>query len=163
MKRQDRQRLDYLTRITVVIPETREADDDDDGDDFPTGTRSRESEIKALKAALEECWTLCNTLANLSSIHRARVFSNSGTPDAHERAWKTCWKLCKRLYHSQDDVSDSYGVRTNLDLCREFCQALFDIRQRKDETSDSILRVSFELNNQYASTTLIYEFFLCSD
>jgi hypothetical protein len=28
---------------------------------------------------------------------------------------------------------------------------LFDVRQKKDETADSILRVSFELNNQYGS------------
>jgi hypothetical protein len=39
----------------------------------------------------------------------------------------------------------------NLDLCRDFCQALFDIRQRKDETADSVLRVSFELNNHLYS------------
>jgi hypothetical protein len=34
-------------------------------------------------------------------------------------------------------------------LCRDFCQALFDIRQRKGDIADSVLRVSFELNNQY--------------
>jgi hypothetical protein len=143
-------------RRVTVIPETREvdADDDefDDTDDFPDATMNKDSEVKALKAALEECWTLCNTLANLSSIHRERVFNSSGTPDAHERAWKACWKLCKRLYQSRDDISESYGVRTNLDLCRDFCQSLFDVRQRKDETADSILRVSFELNNQYVLT-----------
>lgn len=136
----------------AVIPESHEldADDDyDDADDFPDPTLGQDSEVKALKAALEECWTLCNTLANLSSIHRERVFNSSGTPDAHEKAWKSCWKLCKRLYHSRDDISESYGVRTNLDLCRDFCQSLFDVRQKKDETADSILRVSFELNNQY--------------
>jgi len=136
-----------------VIPETREIDGDDDyddGDDFAIPALGQDSEVKALKAALEECWTLCNTLANLSSIHRERVFNSSGTPDAHEKAWKSCWKLCKRLYQSRDDISESYGVRTNLDLCRDFCQSLFDVRQKKDETADSILRVSFELNNQYA-------------
>jgi hypothetical protein len=137
-----------------VIPESHEIDGDDDFDDtdeFTNVTRGQDSEVKALKAALEECWTLCNTLANLSSIHRERVFNSSGTPDAHEKAWKSCWKLCKRLYQSRDDISESYGVRTNLDLCRDFCQALFDVRQKKDETADSILRVSFELNNQYES------------
>ncbi|AEO53373.1 hypothetical protein MYCTH_2294596 [Thermothelomyces thermophilus ATCC 42464] len=138
-----------------LIPESHEVDADDDededADDFSGPTLSRENEVKALKAALEECWTLCNTLANLSSIHRERVFNSSGTPDAHERAWKSCWKLCKRLYQSRDDVSESYGVRTNLDLCRDFCQCLFDVRQKKDETADSILRVSFELNNHLYS------------
>ena len=107
-----------------------------------------ETELQALRTALEECWTLCNTLANLSSIHRSRVFSSSGTPDAHEKAWKSCWRLCKRLYQSRDDTTDFYNVRENLDLCREFCQALFDVRIRKDNAADSVLRVSFELNNQ---------------
>ncbi|SPQ18047.1 7ec75428-c355-4b70-b921-2387dcc9c954 [Thermothielavioides terrestris] len=137
-----------------LIPERHEGDGEDDFDDadpFANPARGQDSEVKALKAALEECWTLCNTLANLSSIHRERVFNSSGTPDAHERAWKSCWKLCKRLYQSRDDISESYGVRTNLDLCRDFCQALFDVRQRKDETADSILRVSFELNNHLYS------------
>jgi hypothetical protein len=57
--------------------------------------------------------------------------------------------MCKQLYESQDDEDESLNVRQNLDLCRDFCQALFDIRQRKDEAADSVLRVSFELNNQY--------------
>ncbi|KAH6853615.1 hypothetical protein B0I37DRAFT_11195 [Chaetomium sp. MPI-CAGE-AT-0009] len=138
-----------------LIPESHEvdADDDeyDDADDFAGPGLGQDSEVKALRAALEECWTLCNTLANLSTIHRERVFNSSGTPDAHEKAWKSCWKLCKRLYHSRDDISESYGVRTNLDLCRDFCQSLFDVRQKKDETADSILRVSFELNNHLYS------------
>ncbi|KAK4147759.1 uncharacterized protein C8A04DRAFT_8874 [Dichotomopilus funicola] len=138
-----------------LIPESHEQDADDDeydeADDFPGPSPGQDTEVKALKAALEECWTLCNTLANLSSIHRERVFNSSGTPDAHEKAWKSCWKLCKRLYQSRDDISESYGVRTNLDLCRDFCQSLFDVRLKKDETADSILRVSFELNNHLYS------------
>ncbi|KAL2136636.1 hypothetical protein VTI74DRAFT_2665 [Chaetomium olivicolor] len=151
----DTSRLRSSTASSLeLIPESHEIDGDDDYediDDFADAARGQDSEVKALKAALEECWTLCNTLANLSSIHRERVFNSSGTPDAHEKAWKSCWKLCKRLYNSRDDVSDSYGVRTNLDLCRDFCQSLFDVRQKKDETADSILRVSFELNNHLYS------------
>ena len=107
-----------------------------------------QDEVSVLRTAFQECWTLCNTLANLSSIHRARVFSSSGTPDSHEKAWKACWKLCQRLYDNQNEDDTSLNVRVNLDLCRDFCQALFDIRQRNDETADSVLRVSFELNNQ---------------
>jgi hypothetical protein len=138
-----------------VIPESAETEgeadveDDLDREEYRMPGSREDAEIAALKAALEECWTLCNTLANLSSIHRERVFNNSGTPDAHEKAWKSCWKLCKRLYNSRDDVSESLNIRTNLDLCRDFCQALFDVRQRKGDPADSVLRVSFELNNQY--------------
>lgn len=77
------------------------------------------------------------------------MFNSSGTPDAHENAWKSCWKLCQKLYTSRDDAIESFNARTNLDLCRDFCQSLFDVRQRKEEVGDSVLRVSFELNNQY--------------
>ncbi|EFY87760.1 hypothetical protein MAC_06246 [Metarhizium acridum CQMa 102] len=131
-----------------------EAEEDDDGNDDYSATpflRPADDEITALRAALKECWTLCNTLASLSAIHRARVFYSSGTPDAHEKAWKTCWKLCQRLYDNQDEDLASHNVRMNLELCRDFCQALFDVRQKKDETSDSVLRVSFELNNHLYS------------
>lgn len=111
-------------------------------------TPIQNQEIAALRTALHECWTLCNTLANLSYIHRRRVFRSSNTPDAQERAWKTCWRLCQELYENREEDDETLHVRISLDLCRDFCQALFDIRQRMDEASDSILRVSFELNNQ---------------
>lgn len=130
------------------IPEDREGDEDD----FDQRTvHNPEQEVNALKAALNECWTLCNTLASLSSIHRERIFSYSGTGDAHEAAWKCCWKLCQKLYESRDEDHESH-VRPTLDLCRDFCQALFDVRQRKDEIADSVLRVSFELNNHLYNT-----------
>ncbi|KAL1861679.1 hypothetical protein VTK73DRAFT_6975 [Phialemonium thermophilum] len=145
------------TSSLELIPENKEAEADGEGEpeeeeDLGTPEPLDQGDaIKALRMALEECWTLCNTLAGLSSIHRERVFNSSGTPDAHEKAWKSCWKLCKKLYHSQDDSSESFNVRTNLDLCRDFCQALFDVRQRQDDISDSVLRVSFELNNHLYS------------
>ncbi|CAI4218572.1 unnamed protein product [Parascedosporium putredinis] len=121
-------------------------------DSFDGRSPDFSSEIAALRTALQECWTLCNTLANLSSIHRARLFNSSGTPDAHERAWKSCWRLCQRLYDNKDKTEEPLSVqRMNLDLCRDFCQSLFDIRQRQDEVTDSILRVSFELNNHLYS------------
>ncbi|RYO98686.1 hypothetical protein DL764_007012 [Monosporascus ibericus] len=144
-----------------LIPESREPEadvelevegyDEEDyvtpvGDEVPEDT-----EIRSLRTALQECWTLCNTLASLSTHHRERIFSTSGTPDGHENAWKCCWKLCQRLYDNQDEADESFNVRMNLDLCRDFCQALFDVRQRKDETADSVLRVSFELNNHLYS------------
>ncbi|KAI0895750.1 hypothetical protein F4806DRAFT_502672 [Annulohypoxylon nitens] len=144
-----------------LIPESKEPDTDVepdlesyDDEEFVTPVREQEVddvEITSLKTALQECWTLCNTLATLSTHHRERVFSTSGTPDGHERAWKCCWKLCQRLYDSRDEPDESFNVRKNLDLCRDFCQSLFDIRQRKDEVADSVLRVSFELNNHLYS------------
>ncbi|CZS95276.1 hypothetical protein WAI453_011267 [Rhynchosporium graminicola] len=121
-------------------------------DDFEARTvHTSDEEVHALKTALHECWTLCNTLASLSSIHRERIFSYSGTGDAHETAWKCCWRLCQKLYDSRDD-NHEFHVRPTLDLCRDFCQALFDVRQRKDEIADSVLRVSFELNNHLYNT-----------
>ena len=107
-----------------------------------------EAEITALRAALAECWALCNTLATLSCIHRER---HGYTVDSSEDTWKSCWRLCQQLYDSQ---SDDYASQVNptLDLCREFCQALFETRIKNDEGSDSVLRVSFELSNHLYNT-----------
>lgn len=132
------------------IPEDGGGETEEDEFDART-VHNSEQEVDALKSALNECWTLCNTLANLSSIHRERIFSYSGTGDAHEKAWKCCWKLCQKLYDSRDEDHE-FHVRPTLDLCRDFCQALFDVRQRKDEVADSVLRVSFELNNHLFNT-----------
>ncbi|KAG6032504.1 hypothetical protein E4U19_007420 [Claviceps sp. Clav32 group G5] len=146
---------EHIAAVSAV--DNRHDGDDDDSDHDYTGALSLqpagdENEIEALRTALQECWTLCNTLASLSATHRARNSRNSGTPDSHAKAWKVCWKLCQRLYENQDEDPASHSVRLNLeDLCRDFCQALFDIRQKKDETADSVLRVSFELNNHLYS------------
>lgn len=110
-----------------------------------------EQEIETLQTALTECWTLCNTLAGLSSIHRERMFNFSGKGEMQEHAWRTCWKLCQRLYENRNEDHASQ-VRPTLELCRDFCQALFEVRQRGDEVSDSVLRVSFELNNHLYNT-----------
>lgn len=109
-----------------------------------------DDELKALRAALSECWTLCNTLASLSWNHRERLFKYRGRNDRLEHAWKTCWKLCQTLYDSRD--ASFHHVKPILDLCRQFCQALFEIRVIDDGVADSILRVSFELNNHLYNT-----------
>lgn len=146
------------------IPEAFDirSDDEDDGPDTAglvgdaafgqamQNINNGEMEIKALNTALGECWTLCNTLANLSSIHRQRVFTHGGKANVQEHAWRTCWQLCKQLYESRDEPG-SHAKQT-LELCRSFCQALFEARQRGDEVSDSVLRVSFELNNHLYNT-----------
>ncbi|KAL7939587.1 hypothetical protein V8C35DRAFT_287071 [Trichoderma chlorosporum] len=127
-----------------------EGDDDDDDEPFPEMPQVAD-EISDLRTLLNESWTLCNTLANLSSMQRQRAFRDSATPDAVERAWKACWKLCHRLYDNQDEDPAYLSAKFNLDLCRDFCQALFDVREKKDELADSVLRVSFELNNHLYS------------
>ncbi|KAL8687336.1 MAG: hypothetical protein Q9218_006460 [Villophora microphyllina] len=109
-------------------------------------------EVAALKLALCECWTLCNTLANLSHIHRERTFSHTRKGGVQSQAWKSCWKLCQNLYDTRDD-DDVTHVGITLDLCREFCQRLFDVRQKENEVADSVLRVSFELNNHLFNTS----------
>ena len=105
----------------------------------------------ALKSALNECWTLCNTLSSLSSIHRKRIFDFSGIGEAQEHAWRACWKLCQKLYEDRDKEPSAH-VSTTLELFKDCCQALFEARQRGDEIADSVLRVSFELNNHLYNT-----------
>ena len=108
-------------------------------------------EITALKLALSECWTLCNTLAALSYIHKGRGLKSVNKRDGREQAWKSCWKLCQKLYETRD-LDATLEVRPTLDLCRDFCQTLFEVRQREHDISDSVLRVSFELNNHLYNT-----------
>lgn len=122
---------------------------------FDDGTIGRvqdaADEVAALKLALSECWTLCNTLAGLSYIHRERAFSYAGRGNIQEQAWKSCWKLCQKLYETRDE-DFATQVQPTLDLCREFCQSLFEVRQRENDVADSVLRVSFELNNHLYNT-----------
>ncbi|KAK4950866.1 hypothetical protein LTR10_010859 [Elasticomyces elasticus] len=113
--------------------------------------RNAEEEVAALRTALSECWTLCNTLAALSSTHRQRTFKFAGKQDIQESAWRSCWRLCQQLYDSRDEDHASQVLPT-LELCRDFCQSLFEARQKTDEASDSVLRVSFELNNHLYNT-----------
>ena len=110
-----------------------------------------EQEIAALKTALSECWTLCNTLAGLSSMHRERMFQFEGKGGVQEQAWRSCWRLCQKLYETREEDHITQ-VRPTLELCREFCQALFEVRMRSDDVTDSVLRVSFELNNHLYNT-----------
>ncbi|KAJ5312916.1 hypothetical protein N7508_003746 [Penicillium antarcticum] len=119
-------------------------------EDIPEGLTSKEAEINALRDALAECWTLCNTLANLSYIHRERLLK-SYSDDMQEDAWRSCWRLCQKLYDTRDDDYASQ-IHPTLDLCRDFCQALFEARTRDADVSDSVLRVSFELNNHLYNT-----------
>ncbi|KAJ5233429.1 uncharacterized protein N7469_005195 [Penicillium citrinum] len=111
---------------------------------------NKEAEINALRAALAECWTLCNTLASLSYINRQRLFE-SYENTMQEDAWRSCWKLCQKLYDTRDDDYASQ-VNPTLDLCRDFCQALFEVRVSDNDLADSVLRVSFELNNHLYNT-----------
>ncbi|TKX25441.1 hypothetical protein C1H76_2089 [Elsinoe australis] len=114
-----------------------------------TSLNNATTEVLGLRRALTNCWNLCNTLAELSATHRHRVFSSTPRPHLQETAWTSCWRLCQELYahHYRDDHPPSLSnIHRALDLCREFTQARFEARNRGDHTSDSILRVSFEMN-----------------
>lgn len=148
----------YLKRTD--IPEAQDADTAEDQTPIHETTifdktaehfQDTADEVAALKLALSECWTLCNTLAGLSYIHRKRMFNYAGKGDVQEQAWKSCWKLCQKLYETRDEDFATQVLPT-LDLCRVFCQSLFEVRQRENEVADSVLRVSFELNNHLYNT-----------
>ena len=125
--------------------------DSQTSDAMEASIKGANEEIASLRTALSECWTLCNTLANLSSTHRQRTFKFMGKEEVQQQAWRSCWRLCQSLYDSRDRDHKSEVVPT-LELCRDFCQSLFEARQRGDEASDSVLRVSFELNNHLYNT-----------
>lgn len=125
------------------IPETI-IDSTDIDSDTTRPQKNEIDEIFELRGALNECWTLCNTLSNLSSNHRRRTRTGPQSNDSQEQAWRSCWHLCKQLYESCNGRAQTLQI---LETCREFCQALFDVRLRCDETVDSVLRVSFEMNN----------------
>lgn len=155
----------WLTCEATDVPEEHDKDGDDNDDPDTAGLvgegamsgamqqslSNAAEEASALQTALSECWTLCNTLAALSSSHRQRTFKFAGKQDMQEHAWRSCWRLCQQLYDSRDEDHASQLIPT-LELCRDFCQSLFDARQKGDETSDSVLRVSFELNNHLYNT-----------
>ena len=106
-------------------------------------------DISELRGALNECWTLCNTLSNLSSNYRRRVRAGPQSDASQEQAWRSCWHLCKQLYESCNGRAQTLQI---LEICRDFCQALCDCRLSGDETVDSVLRVSFEMNNHLYNT-----------
>lgn len=151
--------ISFLIYIVTDIAENSDIENSQDeaeeehelADVVITNHQENEGEMDALRTALSECWTLCNTLASLSYIHRERLFNFGGEDDIQEQAWKTCWKLCQNLYETRDDGQSSQ-IHPTLDLCREFCQALFEVRVKDNELSDSVLRVSFELNNHLYNT-----------
>ncbi|KAI9785920.1 MAG: hypothetical protein M1839_008186 [Geoglossum umbratile] len=161
LDRDFRPRLSRNLEASPDIPEAYHVENEDmlDGDDALMKSKDEATgksydsadEITVLNTALGECWTLCNTLAGLSSIHRERIFNYPGTRSVQEQAFKCCWKLCVKLYENREEDLDIM-VRPTLDLCRDFCQSLFEIRQRDDEVADSVLRVSFELNNHLYNT-----------
>lgn len=122
----------------------------DDGADETHPVTGSSGEVEELRSALNELWTLCNTLSNLSSYHRQRMFNGLGKDSSQEVAWRSCWHLCQQLYESS--TRSLPQTLPLLDLCRQFCQDLFDVRQRGDEAVDSVLRVSFEMNNHLYNT-----------
>ncbi|KAH0542969.1 hypothetical protein FGG08_002657 [Glutinoglossum americanum] len=160
----DKESRRRVSRNLEDIPEAQHMENEEMFDGDETLIKSKDEaignsydsaeEIKVLNTALGECWTLCNTLAGLSSIHRERIFkvdSFSGARSVQEHAFKCCWRLCMKLYDNREEDTDTQ-VRPTLDLCRDFCQSLFEIRQRDNEIADSVLRVSFELNNHLYNT-----------
>jgi hypothetical protein len=135
-----------LTRQDIPETITDSIDIDMDASRSPSDAAD---EISELRSALHECWTLCNTLSSLSSTHRQRLRTGPRSDASQEQAWRSCWHLCKQLYESYNNRTHTLQI---LETCREFCQALFDVRLRGDESVDSVLRVSFEMNNHLYNT-----------
>ncbi|OAQ99851.1 hypothetical protein LLEC1_05183 [Akanthomyces lecanii] len=141
------------------IEEQTEAEGDDDDDLYSDGEglfgraqlRGQHNEIERLKLLFSAAWTCCLEFGSYNNRRRKRDLNSSSISDTHVYAWQTCWKLCERLYNDETSDKDSLNIRDGLGLCRKFCQALFELRPRNDEQSDSVLRVNFELNNHLYS------------
>ncbi|OAA49698.1 hypothetical protein ISF_09401 [Cordyceps fumosorosea ARSEF 2679] len=141
------------------IEEQTEAEDDDDDDLYSDGEglfgraqlSGQHNEIERLKLLFNTAWACCLEFGSYNARRKKRDLGSSSVSDTHVYAWQTCWKLCERLYNDETSDKDSLNVRDGLNLCRKFCQALFELRPRKDENFDSTLRVSFELNNHLYS------------
>ncbi|PNS19479.1 transaldolase [Sphaceloma murrayae] len=101
-------------------------------------------EVKGLRRALANCWSLCNTLADMSNSYRHRVFFNSPKSTIQDTAWNSCWRLCQELYNYRNQPFAN--IDKSIELCRDFTNAWFEARSKGDSTSDSILRVSFEMS-----------------
>ncbi|CAN9425892.1 unnamed protein product [Alternaria alternata] len=134
---------------SVIEQDDSQSSQSQDGESMSIGTQTMgqaihgihesEKEVAALRCALDECWILCNSLAKLSQHHRTRMFHYSGgSPDMQEHAWRTCWRLCQKLYESREE-NLSTQIGPTLELWRDFCRELLDVRQRGDEASDSVL------------------------
>ncbi|KAF2157681.1 hypothetical protein K461DRAFT_273901 [Myriangium duriaei CBS 260.36] len=103
-----------------------------------------DAELHTLRQPLSQCWTLCCTLENLSASFRNRVFSNTPHGMLQEKAWDSCWNLCKNLYEYLDDPVAN--MDHTVELCREFTRARFAARSKSRDSTDAMLRVSFEMN-----------------
>ena len=114
-------------------------------DDSRTNFESSE-EQRQLRAALAECWTLCNTLEGMSADFRRRVFA--ATPDGalQETAWTRCWKLCIFLYDTLQSENPAECVPTLINLCSDFTRARFEGRYKSETADDALLKVSFAMN-----------------
>lgn len=139
----------------LEIDEQTEAEGDDDNDEedepFPfQGPSSEKDKVDRLWTLFQNFWGVCQSLAGLGAFPSRDKLDHlaSDSADAHERAWSSCWRLCTKLYNSTTGSAEGLTVLEMLELLRDFCQALFDIRARTDEYADSVLRVSFELNKQ---------------
>jgi hypothetical protein len=75
------------------IPE----DDENPMDKTVGHFQDTEDEMNALRTALSECWTLCNTLAGLSYIHRERIFNFAGKGDAQDKHGKVAGSSVKAI------------------------------------------------------------------
>ncbi|KAG5927920.1 hypothetical protein E4U42_001562 [Claviceps africana] len=153
------EKIDEQTEAEGEDDDDNDNDDDDDENDEYSGApflRPADDQNKTLKKALQNCWTLCKTLAHISEMNPARSVHSSGALDSHANARKMCWKLCQHLYKNYDEDPVSLNVRTNLKLCRKFFQALYDIRPKLDETLDSLFRTNYELTNHLYSALSLY-------
>ncbi|KAJ8612298.1 hypothetical protein MRB53_037508 [Persea americana] len=96
------------------------------------------------KATLDSCWTTCRMFASISSSYQDSLFRRYEEPAIQRQAWHSCWALCQHLYDQHSDAK-RMSASSTLDLCRDFCLALFKTRHATQEPD--VLKISFDLNS----------------
>lgn len=143
------------TLILLEIDEQTEADADDgvdmNDDDFFPSLNARPPSVDPVegeKRILKSLWNSCTTFVEVNNIFHTRISRGSETPNPREKAWRSCWQLCYLLNYMYSKDFDTLNSVKNLDLCQKLCDELFEAREKTDECADSVLRVSYTLNNQ---------------
>jgi hypothetical protein len=102
-------------------------------------------DVRLLQQALEECWTLCNTMYTVSSSHLANLYDPGKTS---ERVWILCWAMCQSMYGTACQYLDSpAGTDREVQLARDLYHTLSSSELVHDDELTSKLKITMALSD----------------